>query len=443
MSPTIPPVELNVEGAAAALTNRSLRDPELHRFLNQNLGRDPGGEWDFEALAWAGFYYHPALGVARAQWATAQAAARVADQRPNPTVTLTPGYNFTREAGLSPWMPALGLDFLAPTANKRKLQQDISQAEADGARLGVVTAAWQVRSDLRKALAELNTAERRREARRTQADAQRAVLELLEGRYAAGSVAITEVAAPRAALFRAESAAAEANGQWLAARAKVAAALGVPVTALAGVDLPPPPLVPALSDTAVAAARTEALHRRADVLAALAKFHAAHAALELEAAKNVPDLHLGPGYQWDQGANKWTLAIAFELPLFHRNEAALAEARARRGESLAQFTLVQSQVIAAIDAAAAAQQAAGVQLESARKLHTEAEAQQARLRQRFELGAADQLEIQTARLDLLAAETALVDAETAAALASGQMEDALQIPFPNLATLTASSPAHE
>src|SRR5206468_6717230 len=110
-------------------------------------------------------------------------------------------------------------------------------------------------------------------------------------------------------------------------------------------------------------ARRESLHARSDILAALAKYHAAQSALELEIAKQVPDFHLGPGYQYDQGPNKWTLAISFELPVFHRNEAAIAEALARRVEAAAQFTLVQSQAIAAIDAAVAAQTAAAAQLE--------------------------------------------------------------------------------
>lgn len=443
VAPSIPPADLTAENAARAYADRSLRDPELHRFLSRNLGRDPGADWDFEALAWTGFYFHPALGVARAQWATAQAAMRTAAQRPNPNLTLTPGYNFTREAGLSPWMPAVGFDLLLPTANKRELQQAIARADADAARLAVTTTAWQVRSDLRKALADWHAADQRGVALRAQAEAQRVLLRLLEDRHAAGSIAITAVTGSRSALLRAESAAADADGQMLGARAKVAAALGVPVAALEGIRLPAPVLPPALSPAAFEAARTEALHRRADVLAALAKYRSAHAALALEAAKSVPDIHLGPGYQWDQGANKWTLALALELPLFHRNEASIAEATARRTEAAAQFTLVQAQVIAAIDAAVAARQASEIQVTNARKLRAEAQAQQARARQRLDLGATDQVEIQTARLDFFTAESAAVDAENAAALAAGQLEDALQIPFPNLAALTAPSSSHE
>jgi outer membrane protein TolC len=190
-----------------------------------------------------------------------------------------------------------------------------------------------------------------------------------------------------------------------------------------------------MSAAALADARRESLRSRADVLAALAKYHSAHAALELEVAKQAPDLHLGPGYQWDQGPNKWTLAISFELPVFHRNEAAIAEATARRAEAAAQFELVQSQVIAAIDAAVAAQTVATAQLDRARALQAEVARQDERTRQRLAAGGADQVEVTTSQLDLANAETAVLDAETAAANAAGALEDALQIPFPHLAAL--------
>jgi cobalt-zinc-cadmium efflux system outer membrane protein len=432
----VPPRSLSVETSAASLTERSLRDPALHRFLADNLGRDPGETWDFESLAWSAFYFHPSLGVARAQWTTAQAVERTAAQRPNPTLTLTPGYNFAHEAGISPWMPAINLDFLLPTSNKRQLQQAIARSDTEAVRLAVVSAAWQVRADLRRGLLDHSVATARAGALHRQAEVQRSLLKLLEERYAAGSVAVTEVSLVRMALLRAEAAAADAQGQEILARTRAAVALGLTSRALEGVHLPSAPV----ATTPAEEARTAALHARSDILAALAKYNSAQLALELEVAKRVPDFHLGPGYQWDQGANKWTLALAFELPLFHRNEAPIAEATARREEAAAQFTLVQSQVIAAIDTAVAQQEAARLQRTNAQKLRAELQAQQARVRQRVDLGGADQVELQTAQNDLIAAELALVDADNAAAAASGQLEDALQVPFPHFAAVVPTPP---
>jgi len=435
---TPPDPPLLPDQAAASFAAHSLRDPGLHRFVSENLGRDPGDAWDFEALSWAAFYFHPSLEVARAQWASARAAESAAGQRPNPTLTLTPGYNSTREAGLSPWMPGINFDFLLNTAGKRERQTAAARLDTEAARIGVFGAAWQVRSELRRALVEATSANRRAAQLRAQAEAQRAVVALLQQRFEAGGIAAPDVSVARTALLRAEAAAADAQAQALTSRVRVAAALGISTSALDGITLPEPPIPTPRSAEALAAARQEALRSRPDVMIALAKYHAAHAALELEVARQIPDLHLGPGYQWDQGANKWTLGLSLELPLFHRNEAAIAAATARRAEAAAQFNLIQAQAIAAIDQAVTASQAAQNQLERAQQLREETRAQLARAEQRLAAGAADQLELQSARLDLATIESAVLDAETAAALSAGQLEDALQLPLPQLTSLVRS-----
>jgi outer membrane protein TolC len=437
----IPPAPLSSATAAAEFAARSLSDPDLQRFLADNGVSTPPGAWDFETLSWVSFYYHPSLAIARAQWAEARAAAQTAGARPNPTLALTPGYNFTREAGVSPWMPAINFDFLLPTGGKRARQQDIARANAEAARLGVFAAAWQIRSELRRALTDAAIAARRATLLRKPADLQRNVVARLEQRREAGAASVTEVSTARAALLRAEAVAADAATQAATARARVAAALGLPLAALENVALPAPAVAPPLNGDALAAARRASLQSRADVLAALAKYEAAQATLALELAKQTPDFHLGPGYQWDQGGNKWTLALTFELPVFNRNEGPIAEAVARRAEAAAQFTAVQAQALAAIDAATAAQAAAAAQLDHARQLRAEVAAQAARARQRRESGAGDQLEVQTAELDVATADTLVLEAENSAALAAGQLEDALQIPFPRFATLAPSAPA--
>lgn len=437
-SPPSPALWLSATAAADRFDARSLHDEGLQRFLVANLGYVPTA-WDFEALSWVGFYYHPSLDLARAQWATARAVQTTAGVRPNPTLTFTPGYNSTRVPGVSPWMPGINFDFLFPTAGKRGHQQAIARSEAEAARLAVLSTAWQVRSELRRALTDVSTAARRESLSREQVELQQKLVALLEQRFAAGSAAATEVSLLRAAALRAETAAADALAQMSVAKRRVAGALGIPLAALKEISLPPPPGAASLSPETVVVARREALQSRADILSALAKYHSAESTLALEVAKRVPDFHLGPGYQWDQGANKWTLGISFELPVFHRNEALIAEAAARRDEAAAQFNLVQSQVLAAIDSALEAQNVAVAQLNRARTLRAEIQKQSAAIRQRLDLGGADQFEVQTARLDLTAVDAAVSDAETATMLAAGQLEDALQLPFPHAAALNPAA----
>src|SRR5881397_720255 len=103
-----------------------------------------------------------------------------------------------------------------------------------------------------------------------------------------------------------------------------------------------------------AEARRVALQGRSDILSALGDYAAAETELRLQIAKQYPDVHLSPGYQYDQGDNKWTLGIVLELPVLNQNQGPIAEARARRDEAAARFTEVQARVISEIDRAGAA-----------------------------------------------------------------------------------------
>jgi hypothetical protein len=104
--------------------------------------------------------------------------------------------------------------------------------------------------------------------------------------------------------------------------------------------------------------------------------------------------------------------------------------------------VVQAQALAAIDAAVAAQAAAAQQREHAFQMADEMAKQNARAQQRVEAGAADRLELQLARVESVSVEMLLHDAESAAVIAAGQLEDALQMPFPRLANLADPARAH-
>jgi outer membrane protein TolC len=423
----------------AALTARSLQDEGLRRFLTKNLGREPVAwplpKWDFESLTLVAFYYQPSLEVARAQWEVARSAVKTAAARPNPTLTVTPGYDTSVSGGTSPWFPAIDLDFLLETARKREYRVAIEQLAAEAARLEVLASAWQVRSELRRAVIEVAVAGHRSELLRQQAGLQGELRALLERRLAAGAVSSSEVSTARLALVKAEAAAADAQRQDPLARGRLAEILGVPLAALDGVALEDPLArsVPVFTDAELAGARRESLRSRSDVLAALARYKATEAALRLEVARQHPDFHVGPGYQYDLGENKWTVALSLELPLFNRNQGPIAEAEARRREAAARFTATQAHVIAEIDGAAAAQAAAAGQVTQLQLVREELRKQAERLQTRLDAGDADRLELQNAKIELAVGESALLEAGAGAVLSAGQLQDALQVPWAHLA----------
>ena len=86
----------------------------------------------------------------------------------------------------------------------------------------------------------------------------------------------------------------DAQRQQAEARARVAEAIGVPLSALKDVEVAYdltslPPDLDRLTSSEV---RRQALQRRADVLAALADYAASESALQIGVAKQYPDIHL-------------------------------------------------------------------------------------------------------------------------------------------------------
>lgn len=433
--PSAPPA---LEASGASVAARNLQDPGLRGFLTRNLGRDPspaaGGPWDFNTLTWVAFYFHPGVDVARAQWEAARAAQATASARANPTLTLTPGFNST--AGVdSPWFPAIAADIPLETGGKRAARTDAAKLGTEAARQDLFAAAWKIRGDLRQALADLKAAEQRLGVFQTQITAQESILALLEQRRQAGTGTASEAITARIALWQSRASAAEAERQVPMARQRVAEALGLPASALNGVTFGALSVGPTSSATALVTARQVSLRSRADVLAALARYDSTRAGFTAEAAKRYPDLHFGPSYQWDQGASKWSLGVTLELPVFNRNEGPLAEALAKTRQAAADFNATQTHVIAEIDRALAAQTGATAVIASLAGVQAELTRRQQSLQERLAAGGADQLEVQNGRLELATAELALLDARTQAVAAAGQLEDALQVPFADLAPL--------
>jgi outer membrane protein TolC len=421
------------ERTAAALEKRSLGDPELARWVAQH--REPArtpwppAQWDYESLRWVARRYHPALALAWAQWEVAESAIRTAGARPNPTLGVAPGYNFDAARGVSPWLPALTVDLPIETAGKRGYRLARGRALAEAARQDALTAIRQVSADLRRAYLEAAFAEARAGLLEEQLKTQTGVLELLEQRQQAGAVSGIEVSAARLALVKGRAEAGDARQQVPVARSRLAAALGLPAGALEGQRLAAPPeAAPAPSIEAIETARRQTLQRRPEVLAALSRYEARQAALQLELARQYPDLHLGSPYQWDQGENKWSLSVTLELPLLNRNQGPIGEAEARRREAAAQVLAAQAAVLAQVDAAFASLRAAREREAQLRPVHAELERGLGRLRARLEAGDADRLEWEEACLARGASAAALLQARAATALAAGELEDALDAP---------------
>ena len=292
-------------------------------------------------LTLAAFYYHPSLDVARADWRVAAGGIETAAERPNPTVTGSLAYEPAPDA-FSPWIPGLVFDLPLETAGKRRFRTEQARHLSESARLNIATAAWQVRSQLRAALLDFAAARQRVALLQRQAASREDLLSRMQGQLEAGAVSRVELNTARLALIRARADLADAQRLQAEARSRLAGALGLSAVALDGLDfefdLAPPATAEDLTASKV---RRLALLGRADILAALSDYAASQSALQLEVAKQYPDIHLAPGYYWNAGSageNDWQLGATVELPLLNRHQGPYRRGgRPPRGQRRAVF----------------------------------------------------------------------------------------------------------
>lgn len=425
------PQPLAPDRAAADFQACSLSDAGLRAFMETNLHAPlaswPLASWDFTNLTLAAFYYHPDLDVARAKWALAKAGKTTAAERPNPTLSVTPGYNSTTHIP-SPWFVTPTLDIPIETAGKRGYRIAQATQLSEAARLNIASVAWQVRGHLRKTWVELYLARETEGLLLQQRATQEQVVRLLEAQLAAGAVSPFEVTQARVALDHTRLALHDAERQRGEAHAQLAAAIGIPNSALDSAILSFASLTSVPPELPSVEARRQALLNRADILGALADYAASESALRLELAKQYPDIHLSPGYEYDQGDHKWTLGLSVTLPALNQNQGAIAEAEARRTELAAQFNALQARVLGELDRATAAYRAALAKAGTADTLLVNLKKQEQAARARLESGEISKLELSTVQLELNQTTLARLHALVQAQQAFGDLEDALQSP---------------
>jgi cobalt-zinc-cadmium efflux system outer membrane protein len=433
---------ISLANSLESFESRSLAAPELKSFLQARLGaKELPPAWDLQALTLVAIYYHPDMDVARAQWGVAQAGRRTAGEIPNPALSLLMGYNSTTPAAeVNPWIPEAALDIPVEIAGKRGYRIAAARHLAEAARLNVLATAWDVRVRVRQAFLDLFAAEESKQILSRQRSLQTDGLGILEAQLAAGEVSAYEVTQARITLENIRLAELASVQEYAKARMRLASALGLPSRSLERAAFVFDGLRKLNIEIPSAEARRRALLGRADVLAALAEYEASQSALRLEIAKQYPDINLGPGFQFDQTDNKWTLGLSLILPLLNRNKGPIAEAEARRSEAAARFLALQAKVIGEVDGAIAGFLAAAAKARSAEELQADLGKQEALARSRYRLGEISRLELIGVEQELAASSQAGLEALVQAQQTAGDLENAMQKPIDNWQWVLESPP---
>ncbi|MGB7025203.1 MAG: TolC family protein, partial [Candidatus Acidiferrales bacterium] len=384
----------------------------------------PPKSWDLNSLTLAALYFNPEMAVAQAQTEVAKAAVITAGARLNPTLGVTPGVP-------SPYL--FGLDFAIriQTAGKRgyriRQARDLSEAE----RLNLANTAWKVHSAVRAALLDYLIAVRRLNQTRSQESVLSERVKLLERRLAVGEIPRPEVDSARIELANTTLAVLSGESQMSLARAALSAAIGVPVSALNDLEFSWPDFANPPHATSFSAQEIQraAVLDRLDVRRALAEYAAAEANLQLQIARQYPDIQIGPGYQYEESNSYFTLGLSVTLPVFNHNQGPIAEAEAQRKEAAASFLATQARAIAESEAALARYNGGWKELtetEDLVKLHG-SRVQLAR--DAFKAGESGPLPLNGELLQNVLAGGAQIAALYRTQLALGALEDAIERPL--------------
>ena len=434
------PRPLDALKQADALENRTLADSGLRQYIETNLHRSfpswPPPAWDLETLTFAAFYFSSDLAVARANYDAIAAGTITAAQRPNPTLGVSPAYNTTASVP-SPWLVTATLDLPIETAGKRGHRIAQARHLSDAAGFALATAAWDVRARLRRTLIDLWSAQETVSLLQQQQSAQEDIVRLLEKEFAAGGISQAEVTRERIAREQARLALLDAESRRAQARAQLAGVISVPTRALDDAVISFEFFNQAPDPLPADGARRRALLNRTDIFGALAQYAAAESALRLEIAKQYPDLHLSPGYEFDQGDNKWGVGLSLELPILNHNRGPIAEAEARRHESAAKFNALQARVLSEVEIALAGCNNARQKLAAAETILEESGKHERATLEMFKAGEVSGQAVAAARLERATAALAQFDARLKAQQAFAVLEGALQTPLELPAPLVA------
>jgi outer membrane protein TolC len=361
--------------------------------------------------------------------AASEASVVTASTKPNPSFGAASGYTNAERA---PYALQFVLDWTIETAGKRTYRTQEARNRLEAARIALAETAWQVRSRVRGALLDHLLATREVEALRQEQETRAQALRLYEERLAAGEISRPEVDVVRTSLTLLDVTLQRGIGNQQETRTALETALGLAPGALDGVQLrwnalESPPAEAQLSLNSVQRA---GLLNRLDVQRLLAEYAASENALQLEAARQYPDVHLTPSYEFMEGFNSYFIGPSLLLPLRDRNKGPIAEAEARRKEAAVRFLSQQAIAIDQMGRALIRYRAALADFRDAdSRLRTLLQDRERAVQEQIRAGESDQLALVGVRLEAVAAARARLNALRDTQTALGALEDAVQYPL--------------
>jgi outer membrane protein TolC len=382
--------------------------------------------WTDRQLAVAAIRLRAEISRARAEWLVAKAGERTAGVRPAPGVNADVERAVSGSAGQPPWVVGIGVLASVELGGKRGARIQQARARTAAAEAGLATETWRVTSGVRRAAVGITLADAAMIGAAEELSVLLKVQELEQQRFAEAAVTSSELARTGSDVEEARVEVARAERDRIEARAALSVAIGLPPATLHSIAVAPTTSAACerLDSLGADSLQALALTLRPEMARVLAGYALAESDVRLQVARQYPDLDIGPGFIWDQGVHRWTLALALPALLASRHHEPIAEAEAARRAAGARVAEVQDSLLGQLAfaretcrATRLEQMAADSQMAAAHRAKSRADAAYAR-------GESARLETSLALLAVVRAERARRNASRSTALASMALEDA-------------------
>lgn len=309
--------------------------------------------WDIDSLTLSALYFHPVLKVAKSDYAVALAGITSAGLRPQVGLNGHLSHSNRANGDINPWAYGLQVDIPVITANKRQINIEIAQYQADIAKIQISETAWMLRQQLSMDLIQLAEQQAMQANLARLQKSQEALLAAYQKRLDLGMAGNADVLPIR--LQRDQSAwqLQQLTLQIRQTEQKILHDAGLTEQNNLPLTITPIQLSQLLksrfaqSQTYADAATIQhyALTNRMDIQRGLAQYAKAESQLKLAMAKRYPDLSLNPGIAYEYGDKIWGLGIGTMLNLLNKSSDLWAQAEQVRQNEATRFYALQHQVI--------------------------------------------------------------------------------------------------
>ncbi|TXI38653.1 MAG: TolC family protein [Methylophilus methylotrophus] len=309
--------------------------------------------WDIDSLTLSALYFHPVLKVATSDYAVALAGITSAGLRPQVGLNGHLSHSNRANGDINPWAYGLQVDIPVITANKRQINIEIAQYQADIAKIQISETAWMLRQQLSMDLIQLAEQQAMQANLARLQKSQEALLAAYQKRLDLGMAGNADVLPIR--LQRDQSAwqLQQLTLQIRQTEQKILHDAGLTEQNNLPLTIAPIQLSQLLksrfaqSQTYADAATIQhyALTNRMDIQRGLAQYAKAESQLKLAMAKRYPDLSLNPGIAYEYGDKIWGLGIGTMLNLLNKSSDLWAQAEQVRQNEATRFYALQHQVI--------------------------------------------------------------------------------------------------